>query len=199
MTWRLAQLLESGELDNTQRDWTIGWLQLHGFTERLQLKLAGNCHPDLAGWKFRIHRIEPECSGDDSLGDEDAPGDISTISQDQISTISQDQSGRVGDITADHMVKHHDIPNDELARRLIAGEKPPYKWSKCFYMEWFSNVNGRMVIESTRLEVERLGERAFELTDEEWKEQARYNREELIYFMTRMSDALRTDKPDEES
>ncbi len=22
--------------------------------------LAGNCHPDLAGWKFRIRRVEPE-------------------------------------------------------------------------------------------------------------------------------------------
>lgn len=184
MAWRPDQLLQTGELDNTQRGWTIGWLQLDGFTDRLQLKLAGNCHPDLAGWKFRIHRIEPELSGD-----EDAPFDYSGI--------SLDQSGHVGDITADQMIKHHDIPNDELVRRLIAGEQPPYTLRKCLYLEWFSNANGRVVIQSTRLEVERLGERAFELTEEEWKEQAKTNADELSHFMAQLSDMLRANKPDE--
>jgi len=51
--------------------WTIGWLQLDGFSDRLQLKLAGNCQPDLASWKFRIHRIEPELSGDVTRSDEE--------------------------------------------------------------------------------------------------------------------------------
>ncbi len=196
MAWRPERLFQCGELDNTQRGWTIGWLQLAGFTDRLQLKLAGNCHPDLAGWKFRIHRIEPELpddksSGDESHDDEDAPFDYSRI--------NLDQSGHVGDITADQMIKHHDIPDDELVRRLVAGDKPPFTWRKCLYLEWFSNANGRVVIQSTRLEVKRLGERAFELTEEEWKEQARYNAEELNYFMTQLGDVLRTNEPDEES
>lgn len=54
------------------------------------------------------------------------------------------------------MIKHHDIPNDELVRRLVAGEKRPVTWRKNLYLEWFSNANGRVVIQGTRLEVKRL-------------------------------------------
>ncbi len=31
-------------------------------------------------------------------------------------------------------------------QRLMAGEKPPFTWRKCLYLEWFSNANGRVVI-----------------------------------------------------
>lgn len=49
MAWRLEHLIEAGEIDNTQLGWTVGWLKLNGFEKRLELKLSGNCHPDLAG------------------------------------------------------------------------------------------------------------------------------------------------------
>jgi len=176
MAWRPEQLVKAGELDNTTLGWTVGWLELEGIDQRLQLKLAGNCHPDLAGWKFRIHRIDPE------LPTEDASPDCSGI--------SLDQSGHVGDITADQMIKHHEISDKELVRRLMAGEKPPFTWRKCLYLEWYSNKNGRVVIQSTRLEVKRIGERAFELTEDEWKEQARQNAGELNHFMAQLGDAM---------
>jgi len=64
-------------------------------------------------------------------------------------------------------------------------------------LEGFSNANGRVVIQSTRLEVERIGERAFELTADEWKEQARQNSEELNYFMAQLGDAIQTIEPEE--
>lgn len=187
MAWRPERLVTAGELDNTQPGWTIGWLELAGVDERLQLKLAGNCHPDLAGWKFRIHRIEPELP-DDYNGDE--PPDYTGI--------SRDQSGHVGDITADQIVKHFDMPVHEVAQRLMEGEKPPFTFRKCLYLEWFSNYNGRIVIQSTRLEVERLGERAFELTEGEWLEQARQNAEELKHFMNQLGDALGNASIDED-
>jgi hypothetical protein len=191
MAWRPDRLFQCGELDNTQQGWTIGWLQLDGFSDRLRLKLVGNCHPDLAGWKFRIHRIEAELPSDESRSNHDASPDYSAF--------SLDQSGHVGDITADQMIKHHDIPNDELVRRLVAGEKPPFTWRKCLYLEWFSIANGRVVIQSTRLQVERLGERAFELTEDEWKEQARQNSGELNQFMIQLTDALEDNEPKEDS
>jgi len=182
MAWRPEQLVKAGELDNTFPGWTIGWLELDGIDERLQLKLAGNCHPDLAGWRFRIHRIEPELQSDID-GSPDYSG------------ISLDQSGHVGDITADQMIKHHDIPSNELVRRLMAGEKPSFTWRKRLYLEWYSNKNGRIVIQSTRLEIERIGERAFELTEAEWKEQAGRNAEELNHFMAQLGDALNIESP----
>ena len=63
-------------------------------------------------------------------------------------------------------------------------------WRKCLYLEWFSNRNGRVVIQSTRLAVERLGALAFELTEEQSVEQARQNSEEMNYFMFQIGDAL---------
>ena len=185
MAWRPTNLVQSGELDNTQCGWTIGWLQIKGVADRLTLKLAGNCHPDLAGWKFRIIRIEAE--PEELNGEDDSP---------DYTGINLDQSGHVGDITADQMIKHHDIPDKELAARLMAGEKPPFTWRNCLYLEWFSNANGRVVIQSTRLEVERIGERAFELTEEQWIEQSRENQHELQFFMTQLGDALENQPPD---
>ncbi len=179
MAWRPERLVKAGEIDNTRLGWTVGWLELEGVEGRLQLKLAGNCHPDLAGWKFSIRRFEPELPLTD---DDDERADYSGI--------NLNQSGHVGDITADQMIKHHEISHKELAERLMAGEKPPFVWRKCLYLEWYSDKNGRVVIQSTRLEVERLGERAFELTEEEYLEQARQNAEEMNHFMSQLGDAL---------
>ncbi|EMI18845.1 hypothetical protein RMSM_04234 [Rhodopirellula maiorica SM1] len=178
--------MQSGELDNRKLGWTVGWLQLDGVADRLQLKLVGNCHPDLAGWKFRIHRVSPEPEED---FDDDDPPDYTGI--------SVDQSGHVGDITADQMIKQHEMSNSELARRLMSGEKPPFTLRKCLYLEWFSNHNGRVVVQSTRLEVERIGEQAFELTEEQWIEQSRQNRDEMNFFMTQLGDALDNAPPDD--
>ena len=59
MAWRPSDWVLEGELDNTILGWTTGWLKIEGIEKPLQLKLAGNCHPDLAGWKFKIVRTEP--------------------------------------------------------------------------------------------------------------------------------------------
>lgn len=185
MAWRPERLVKAGQLDNTKLGWTVGWLELEGIDQRLQIKLAGNCHPDLAGWKFDIHRVEKEIPSTDESPD--------------YSGISLDQSGHVGDITADQMIKHHDIPNDELVRRLMAGEKPSFTWRKCLYLEWYSNANGRVVIQSTRLEVKRIGERAFELTEDQWKEQSRQNADELGHFMAQLGDALEQRDPEDDA
>ncbi len=58
------------------------------------------------------------------------------------------------------------------------------------YLEWFSNKVGRVVIQSTRLQVERLGNRAFELTDEQWLEQQRDNEREIDHFIVQLGDAM---------
>ncbi|TWU25187.1 hypothetical protein Pla52o_14850 [Novipirellula galeiformis] len=187
MAWRPEHLVTSGQLDNTLNGWTIGWLELDGIDERLQLKLAGNCHPDLAGWKFRIHRTAP-----------DPPKHFGSDEPPDYSLLSRDQSGHVGDITADQMIKHFELSIDELGQRLREGEKPPFQWRRCLYLEWYSNHNGRVVIQSTRLEVERLGQRAFELTATEWREQAYRNSEEMDHFLMQLDDAIEDSPPESE-
>lgn len=187
MARRPEHLVQAGQIDNTQPGWTVGWLELEGVDERLKLKLAGNCHPDLAGWKFRIYRLEPEPLKESS---DDEPPDCSMI--------HLDQSGHVGEITADQMVKHHEMSVEELCKRLMAGEKPPFVLRKCLYLEWFSNHNGRVVIQSTRLAVERMGERAFDLNEEEWRGQAHQNALEMDHFMAQLGDAIGSELPQED-
>ncbi len=70
------------------------------------------------------------------------------------------------------------------------GDPPPTTLRKSLYLEWFSNRNGRVVIQSTRLAVQRLGARAFELTQQQWDEQAKRNRAEMGYFMHALGDTL---------
>lgn len=187
MAWRIDHLVLAGELDNTQLGWTVGWLELSGISERLKLKLAGNCHPDLAGWRFLIKRIEPEL--ENNFDGEEPPN---------YTSISIDQSGNTGDITADQLVKHFDIPMHELIQRLTDGEKPPFTWRKCLYLEWYGNTNGRVVVQSTRLVVERQGERAFEMTEEQWREQQRQSEQEISHFLAQIGNALeQPEKPKE--
>lgn len=175
MAWRPSDWVLEGELDNTTPGWTIGWVRLHGRAEPLRLKLAGNCHPDLAGWKFRIVRTDP------------IPDWAEEIDYEGIAT---DQSGTIGDVTADQMLQHCECSAEEFVRRVYAGDRPATMLRKALYLEWFSNRNGRIVIQSTRLAVERIGVRAFELTDEQWAEQAKQNREEMSFFMHQLGDAL---------
>jgi hypothetical protein len=48
------------------------------------------------------------------------------------------------------------------------------------------------------LEVERWGERSFELTEEQWREQHRQNQQEMSFFMTQLGDAWGNGSLDEE-
>ena len=61
---------------------------------------------------------------------------------------------------------------------------------KALYLEWYSRRNGRVVIQDTRLAVERISERAFALTEEQWAEQAKQNQEEMSFFMYQLDDVL---------
>ena len=176
MAWRLGDWICQGELDDTFLGWTTGWLKIEGIERPLQLKLAGNCHPDLAGWKIKIVRTEP------------IPDWVEPLKHPEC--IAVDQSGIVGDVTADQTLKQFECSVEEFVRRTRAGNPPATIWQKSLYLEWYSNKNGRVVVQSTRLAVRRQGERAFELTDEQWADQARQNANEISHFMLQLDDAI---------
>ena len=186
MAWRPSDWVIEGELDNTTQGWTTGWILIGQPDDpiKLSLKLAGNCHPDLAGWKFKIVRIDPRPDWAEPLS--------------CLDSFSTNQSGHVGDITADQTLKHFECSTEEFIRRSNLGEPPPTTWRKALYLEWFSHTNGRIVIQSTSLAVERQGERAFQLSDQQWEAQQKQNAEEINFFMTQLGDAIETqDAPDE--
>lgn len=149
MAWRISDAVVDGELDNTVRERVTGWIRLAGRAEPIVLDLSGDCHTDLAGWRFRIVRVDP------------VPQWAEPVNLDGLAT---EQIGEAGDITADQLLRHYDCPVAELLARIRAGEPPPTEWRKALYLEWYSQRNGRVVIQDTRLAVERIGQRAFELT-----------------------------------
>jgi hypothetical protein len=167
MAWRISDSVVDGELDNTVKGRVTGWIRLSGRPEPLALDLEGDCHPDLAGWRFRIVRLDPVPTWAE-------PVDLSGIFTEQV--------GHTGDITADQVLRHYDCPVGELLARIRAGEPPPTQYRKALYLEWFSQRDGRVVIQDTRLGVQRIGDRAFELTKEDLRrkdEEARHGIEGL--------------------
>jgi hypothetical protein len=152
MAWRLQDLVVEGEIDNTTKGIVTGWIQFSDRPDRVRLFLLGDCHPDLAGWRFKIKRRREVPSWAE-------PADSTPL--------AAEQSGHAGDITADQTIRDSDCPVEELLARMRAGEPPPHIMRKALYLEWYSSRNGRVVIQDTRLGVERLGERAFELTAED--------------------------------
>ncbi len=150
MAWRIADLVVEGEIDNTVKGCVTGWVRLSDRVELLRLDLQGDCHPDLAGWRFRIQRLR-----DVPLWAE--PVDASGLANGQV--------GDAGDITADQVIRDFDCPIEEFLARKRAGEPVPETLRKALYLEWYSDSNGRVVIQDTRLGVEPVGQRSFELTE----------------------------------
>lgn len=167
MAWRIEDSVVEGEFDNTIKGRVTGWLRLLGRDELVRLELRGNCRPDLAGWRFRIVRRDP-------IPAWAKPMDLERFASQQV--------GEAGDILADQILRHFDCPVEELLARIRVGEPPPEELREAVYLEWYSDQNGRVVIQDTRLGVERLGTRAFELTKEDLRlenEQAKRRLEEL--------------------
>ena len=152
MAWRIADLVLEGEIDNRVKGRVVGWLRLSDRAERLELDLCGDCHPDLAGWRFRIQRLRDVPEWEEPV---DATG------------LTNVQAGDAGDITADQVLRDFDCSVQEFLARRRAGEPVPETLRKALYLEWYSHSNGRVVVQSTRLGVETIGPRSFELTEDD--------------------------------
>ena len=146
MAWRIARSVVRGEVDNRTRGTVTGRIWLLGREEPLALNLAGNCCRDLAGFRFTFTNPDPQ--PDDPAG------------------LQPMQQGRVGDITASRKVR--DVPMEDIERLMSGtevGGTSRYPLAHCFYLEWYSESNGRVVIESTKFRIE-LGEQAWVLDEE---------------------------------
>jgi hypothetical protein len=136
MAWRIHERISKGEIDNRQRDHVRGQIWLVGRDEPIRLDLSGNCSRDLAGCfvKFENPQAKPAADEDVALADR--------------------QSGVAGEITASRKVRVFDVPLEEALRITREGKAPPEHMGNCFYLEWFGDTNGRVVIESTDYEVD---------------------------------------------
>ena len=153
MAWRIEESVLRGELDNRIKGMVRGKIWLDGRIEPLELHLTGNACADLAGCLLTFinqkkQRAHPPTTKLDAI-----------------------QRGRIGDLTASRKVRVFDIPVQDALRMIRRGEKPPEHMANSLYLEWFSNTNGRVVIESTDYELT-ISEASWRLTAEEEKERA---------------------------
>ena len=129
MAWRLDEAVEHGLIDNTVEGTTTGKIWLCGRDEPLIISLNGDCWRDLAGTVLEFENPSPK---------EDAGA----------CALDTEQTGIVGDITASRKARVPEI-SDEMIDEYYAQKKEiPCKWRNILYMEWFSEINGRVLIEA---------------------------------------------------
>ena len=144
MALRLDGLVLCGELRNTRKNSTHGWLGLRGFDRPLVFELTGDCDPDLAGRYIRFEVRDPPRHGDNA-SDTDESEDAK-LERLRLSGLKWQQIGPTGTMTAARKVRVADCSTEELLFRCKHDEPPPMEWKRCLYLEWFSQ-NGRVVLE----------------------------------------------------
>ncbi len=147
-----------------------GKVWLVGRADPVMLKLEGNGYRDVAGCLFTF--VNPAPQVDDEHTD-----------------LFPEQVGAIGDYTASRKVRAFDIPIDEALAMIRRGEKPPEHMANCLYLEWFSERNGRVVIESYDYEM-KIIDTAWSLDEQDEAEQLEKNAESMVGFMQRLGEAI---------
>lgn len=166
MAWRIDQSVIRGEIDNRTRGRVTGRIWLLGREAPVELELKGDAWRDLAGHSLRFSNPAPR--------------------QENLQELDTAQRGVVGDITAARKVKVPDCSMEEFKERSKTGTPFTWHWANALYLEWFSETNGRVVIESTSYELALAGEAAWSMTEEEEVKQREENQRALSRFMERL-------------
>jgi hypothetical protein len=174
MALRLSREIVRGEIDNTTRGKVVGEIWLAGRDESLRLKLDGNCWRDLAGCICTFENPHPVADPDRDPFTE--------------------QIGEVGDMTASRKVRIPDGPVDEWHLRRKKGLDAPEHTGNALYLEWFSERNGRVVIETTEFTVS-ISLPVWTLTKEEEQAQQARNAGAMTRFLQKIEEALQPRNP----
>lgn len=127
MAWRPNENLIEGELDNTILGKVTGYMKFKGMKKTVKFDLKGDFHRDIRGTKIRL------------------VGEGENSEEYSMKGFSCTQTGDVGDITAG-------IPTGKNEK----GE-PTYEYSNTPYVEWYSEENGRCVLEFSPDQIEIIG------------------------------------------
>lgn len=177
MAWRFDKMVIRGEIDNTVRGSVTGTLWLLGCEQPMTLDLVGDAWPDLAGCKLTFENPSP-------------------IPQSQYDEgLSMIQTGSVGDITASQKLKKLLVPEEVWMKALEEKRfhEVPWVLSNSLYLEWFSDRNGRVVIQTTDY-VLNVSERHWEPDADEHAAQQALNEESMRSFMEAAAGALENEE-----
>lgn len=173
MAWRFDKCVTHGEIDNTVRGRVTGKLWLLGREEPMILDLAGDAWPDLAGCALTFVNTNPRPQPQYDEG------------------LSMQQTGSVGDITASQKLKRLLVPEEVWMKALKERRfhEVPWVLSNSLYLEWFSDRNGRVVIQTTDYDLT-ISERHWEADPDEQAAQQAINEENMRAYMDELGRAF---------
>src|SRR5215468_10627858 len=154
MAFRIHDSVVRGEIDNRVKGIVRGKIWVEGQTEPVVLELKGNAWPDLAGCLLTFTNPQER------------------IAHPHLDSLNPTQRGSIGDLTASRKVRVFDVPLQEALAMIRRKEKPSEHMANSLYLEWFSEANGRVVIESADYELT-ISPPEWRLTPEENAERAR--------------------------
>lgn len=170
MAWRIDEHVVRGEIDNRNKGQLTGTLWLHGREKPVILDLNGNPWRDLAGVRIRFNNPDPQPGLPDGFADV--------------------QTGVVGDITASRKVRMPDCSMKEFIAGYKTGKTFTFHMANSLYLEWFSERNGRIVIESAAYQLEIDSEPTWQMTEQEEIAQRTANQQAITGFMDRLVEAI---------
>ena len=175
MAWRIHDSVIRGEIDNRMKGRVRGKLWLDSLDEPVKLDLAGNACPDLAGCLLKFKNP------------------AKTFPMRKKPKFNPLQRGKIGNLSASQKVRVFTIPDAEAFAMIDRGEKPPERTANALYLEWFSEGNGRVVIESADFELN-ISAPEWRLTPAEEKQRAKDAEAGWAMFSKQLNDALEKQK-----
>lgn len=172
MAFRIHESVVRGEIDNRIKGAVRGKIWVAGHPEPIMLELEGNAWPDLAGCLLNF------------------TNPLTPVPDPDLDSLAPLQRGIIGDLTASRKVRVFDIPLKEALAMFDRGEKPPEHLANSLYLEWFSEMNGRVVIESADYHLS-ISTPEWRLTAQEEKDRARQASAAMAAFMKRLNDAFK--------
>jgi hypothetical protein len=176
MAWRINEGVVRGEIDNRTRGRVLGRIWLIGREKPIVLDLSGNCFRDLAGCELRFKNPGAKSVADEHL-------DLAT-----------EQCGVVGDMTASRKVRVLDVSLEEARRLAQEGAPVPEHRANSLYLEWFSEVNGRVVVESADYKID-ISPPTWALSPAEEEKQIAATQEAMRDWLERLDQSLQWQEP----
>lgn len=167
MAWRIDAAVVRGEIDNRTPGRVTGRIWFQGMENPVLLDLKGDCHRDLAGCRLAFSNPEPQADH-------------------RIKDFNPLQEGAVGDMTAARKVRVPTISDEEFREYYLQKQPIPAQTANCLYLEWFSDANGRVVIETIHFQCE-ISERQWDLTPDQEREQLKANEEAMMGFLDQVA------------
>src|SRR5438034_4434765 len=171
MAFRIHDSVVRGEIDNRVKGIVRGKIWVEGRAEPVVLELQGNAWPDLAGCLLTFTNPQKR------------------FAHPHLDSLQPLQRGGIGDLTASRKVRVFDVPLEEALSMIRGKEKPPEHMANSLYLEWFSEANGRVVIESADYELT-ISPPQWRMTPEEDAQRAEQAAAGMEDFMGKLTGAI---------